>query len=98
MLPAVTVFDAGERESVKSGGPLIVRPTVVVWTSAPLVPVIVTVYVPGGAAAVVLTVSVEELSAACGFGAKEYVTPEIAGDAESVTLPLNPFCAVFDTV
>jgi len=97
-LPAVTVFDAGERESVKSGGPLIVRPTVVVWTSAPLVPVIVTVYVPGGAAAVVLTVSVEELSAACGFGAKAYVTPLIAGDVDRLTVPANPFVPAFETV
>jgi hypothetical protein len=77
---------------------LITSVTPVVCTSEPLVPVIVSEYVPGGAAAVVAAENVEEPPAACGFGEKEYVTPEIAGDAESVTLPLNPFCAVFDTV
>ena len=100
MPPAVTVLDGGLAASVKSGvaGGLIVNPTVVVWTSDPLVPVIVTVYVPGGAAAVVAAENVEEPFATSGLGEKEYVTPLIAGEAESVTLPANPLTPVFDTV
>ena len=73
-------------------GALITSVTFAVRVIAPLVPVIVTACEPGVAAVVEVTVSVELPPAATGFGANDYVTPEIAGDAESDTLPEKPFC------
>ena len=63
--PCSTVRLLGEAASVKSGGTLIVRLMVVVWVSAPEVPVIVIVLVP--VAAVLLAVKVTELVEVAGL-------------------------------
>jgi hypothetical protein len=83
---------------VKSGGPLIVRPTVVVWTSAPLVPVIVTVYVAGGAAAVVRHGERRGASAACGFGREGVRHAADRGRRRQADRAANPFVPAFETV
>jgi len=56
LFPAVTVWELGEAEMLKSGDgdALTTRLTVVEWVSDPLVPVMVSVYVP---AVVLLAVS-----------------------------------------
>jgi hypothetical protein len=66
--------------------------------SAPLVPVTVRLWVPVVAPAVVVTEKLDEPPAACGLGENEYETPLIAGVADSVTLPLKPLSATFETV
>jgi len=63
--PCTTVTLLGEAASEKSGGGLIVRLMVVVWVSAPEVPVIVIVLVP--VAAVLLAVKVTELVDVAGL-------------------------------
>lgn len=67
---------------------MIVRETVVVWVSAPEVPVIVTVEVP--VVAVELAVKVTTLVEVAGFVPNVAVTPEGSPDADRVTLPVNP--------
>jgi hypothetical protein len=63
--PCTTVTLLGEAASVKSGGGLTVRLMVVVWVSAPEVPVMVIVLVP--VAAVLLAVKVTELVEVAGL-------------------------------
>ena len=53
---------------------------------------------PGVAAAVVATLSTLEAPAATGFVANVYVTPLIAGVAESETLPVKPLRALLAIV
>ncbi len=86
----VTAF--GEAERLKLGGGFTVRLSVVVFVSAPDVPVTVTVTVP--VAAVALAVRVRMLVEAAGFGLNEAVTPFGSPEAVSVTLPENPLTGV----
>ena len=79
-------------------GGAITSVTVVVRVSVPLVPVSVIVYVPATAVAAVAHVNVLEPVAAIGLVPNEYVTPAIAGEAASVTLPVKPPVAVLVTV
>jgi hypothetical protein len=65
---------------------------VALWLELPEVPVIVTVVVPVVAVASAENVSVEVLLA--GFALNAAVTPLGNPDAESVTLPSNPFAGV----
>ena len=68
--------------------PCTVRLSVVVFVSAPEVPVIVTATVPW--AAVELAVKVSVLVDVVGFGLNAAVTPLGKPDAARVTLPVNP--------
>jgi hypothetical protein len=64
----------------------------VVCAKLPEVPITLTVAV--SAAAVALVVSVSVLLPVAGFGLKAAVTPLGNPEAESDTLPLNPFSGV----
>ncbi len=92
-MPRVTVCEAGAAEMLKSGGPVAVttRVTIVECVRAPLVPVIVTVYVPAGVAAPVVTLMVlDPEPPATGFGLNDAPAPDGSPLALSVTLPVKP--------
>jgi hypothetical protein len=93
-LPRVTERLVGDADSEKfgTGAAFTVSPTVVVCVSPPEMPVMVTVTVP--VAAVLLAVSVRRLVLVVGFVPNAAVTPEGRPDAESDTLPVNPFTGV----
>jgi hypothetical protein len=65
---------------------------IVAFDKLPEVPVMVTVAVP--VVAVPLAVSVNVLVVVAGFVLNDAVTPLGNPDADRLTLPLNPFCAV----
>ena len=67
-----------------------VRANVVVAVRAPDFPVTVTLYCPTAAELLAVSVSVL-LYPVVGFGKNDAVTPLGRPDAESVTLPANPF-------
>ena len=93
--PALTVWEVGDPEAgprVKSGDPVSVSVSGVVCVRLPEVPVTVTV--PENGVAVALAVSVSVLLLVAGFGLKAAVTPLGNPEAESDTLPLNPFSGV----
>ena len=93
--PALMVWEVGDPEegpSVKSGGTVSISVSVVVSVKLPEVPVTVTV--PENGVAVPLAVSVSVLLPVEGFGLKAAVTPLGNPEAESDTLPLNPFSGV----
>jgi hypothetical protein len=69
-----------------------VRVIVADFVKLPDVPVMVTVAVP--VVAVPLAVNVNVLVAVAGFGLNDAVTPLGRPDADKVTAPLKPFCAV----
>jgi hypothetical protein len=86
----------GLPETVKSGGggcALTTKLTVVVWLSAPLVPVIVSVDVPTGVLPLVVTVNVEFPVPVTVTGEKLAAAPVGSPLALSVTAPVNPFSA-----
>jgi hypothetical protein len=68
----------------------------VVCVRLPEVPVMVTVAVP--VVAVLLAVRVKLLLAVAGFGLNDAVTPLGRPEADRLTLPPKPFCAVMVTV
>src|SRR5260370_36918462 len=68
--------------------------TVVEWTVAPFVPVMVIVDVPTGVVLAVVTVRVEEPDVVTAAGLKEAVAPVGNPLAVKVTVPANPFSAV----
>ena len=91
--PARMVWEVGDPEagpSVKDE--VTVSVSVVVCVKFPEVPVTVTVPEPG--VAVALAVSVSVLLPVAGFGLNAAVTPLGRPEAESDTLPLNPFSGV----
>lgn len=95
--PALMVWEVGDPEaapSVKSPeeAGVTVSVSVVVCVKLPDVPITVTVPTDGVAAA--LAVSVSVLLLVAGFGLKAAVTPLGNPEAESDTLPLNPFSGV----
>jgi hypothetical protein len=90
--PGLTLRLAGNAESVKLGGAVMVSAIVVLPTVVPEVPVTVTVVVPGVAFTAALNVSVLVRVAAAGL--KLPVTPAGSPVTEKVTEPLNPFCGV----
>jgi hypothetical protein len=69
-----------------------------VCTNAPLVPVTVSVDVPTGVDVEVVTVSVDEPGTTTGLGLKTAVAPAGVPANVRVTLPVNPFIAVVETV
>src|SRR2546428_12345105 len=83
--PAAIVVDAGEALSAKSDT---TRTTVVVWFRLPLVPEIVSVYLPDGVVELIVTLSVEAVVA--GLGLKLPVAPTGSPARPSVTGPLKP--------
>lgn len=101
--PTKTVSEVGDALKVKSPvDEFTVRVTLVAWLSVPLAtvlePLMEIVKGPGGVAAVVVTVMVEEPPVSEG-GLK--LTPTPAGSALPVLreiVPLNPFCGVTVTV
>jgi uncharacterized Tic20 family protein len=91
LVPWVMVREDGEALIVKLGDAVAftVSVIVVVAVRLPDVPVMVTVAVP--VVAVPLAVRVSTLVPVVGFGLNPAVTPLGRPDADSVTLPLNPF-------
>src|ERR1035438_230542 len=69
------------------------RVTLAVWVKLPLVPVMVSGYVPSGVVELVVTVSVEVPDPVTVAGEKLAVAPAGSPLALSVTTPLNPFSA-----
>ena len=94
MLPAVTVCDDGVAEIVKSGTGLMMRVTVVLWDSAPSVPVIVRILVPAGVDDVVAIVRVELPAPAIEAGLKEADAPAGNPLTLQLTVSLKPLMAV----
>src|ERR1017187_4021221 len=89
--PCTTLTVPGAADKVKFGGAVTVRLTVVVWTKAPEVPVMVTVVGPPTVAEA-LAVSVKTLVELVLVGLNDAVTP--VGRVEvtaRLTLPANPF-------
>ncbi len=76
---------------------MIVRVIVVEWDSDPLVPVMVTVNIPRLSPELPWNVSVEVPDPVTEAGLKVSVTP-VTDDADSETVPVNPFSAVILTV
>src|ERR1039458_3905754 len=70
-----------------------VRVPLAVWVKLPLVPVMVSGYVPSGVVELVVTVSVEVPDPVTVAGEKLAVAPAGSPLALSVTTPLNPFSA-----
>ena len=75
-----------------------VRDTFAVRVTAPLVPVIVTEYVPAAAPLVVVIPSVEDPAPETEEGVNEPVTPLGSPLALRATVPLKPFSAPTVTV
>jgi hypothetical protein len=101
--PCVTVRDAGVAEIEKSGtgAPWITSDAVVLCTTDPAVPVMVSVYVPGAADPVVERSNVEVAPPDVGVtegGVNEGVTPAGAPLTESPTEELKPASEVSVTV
>lgn len=92
LAPCVMVRLLGDAESVKFGGGLTVRESVVELDRLPDAPVMVTVAVP--VVAVPVAVSVRVLVPVVVVGLKDAVTPEAKPDADKLTLPLNPLSAL----
>ena len=80
-------------DNEKSGEGLATRLTDALWATGPLVPVIVTVYLPGGVMLLVLTVMVEEPEPVTEVGLKLALAPVGSPAAPKVTVPVNPSSA-----
>ena len=94
LAPAVTVCEAGVADREKSAAALTTRVTVVEWVSAPLVPMIVSVNVPVGVVAEVVTLIVLLPDPATEVGANVAAAPAGSPLALKVTVPVNPFVGV----
>jgi len=93
--PRLTVWELGEAEILKSGfAPVTTSVTVVEWTNEPLVPVIVSVYVPTGVEAAVVTFMVLLPEPMTEVGLNEALAPVGRPLALKVTVPLKPPDAV----
>jgi hypothetical protein len=93
LLPAVTVWDDGVAETEKSGTGLTTNVTVVVCTRLPLVPVMVSVFVPSGVDVEVVTVKVEEPEPLTELGLKLPLAPVGNPLTLHVTVPPKPLMA-----
>jgi hypothetical protein len=94
LAPWVMVILLGDAETEKlgTGAGLTVRENAVVLVKLPEVPVTVTVTVP--VVAVLLAVNVKVLEVVVLVGLKLDVTPLGRPEADKLTLPLKPFCAL----
>jgi hypothetical protein len=90
--PMTLVGFSVNEETVGRGGGVTVRAIVVVCVKLPDVPVMVTVTVP--VVATLLAASVNVLVVVAGLGLNDAVTPLGRPEADKLTLPLKPFCAV----
>lgn len=90
--PCVMVRLVGEAESVKFGGGLTAKESVVEFVKLPAVPVIVMVAVPVVAVAVAVSVSV--LVPVVLVGLNDAVTPAGKADADKLTVLLKPLSAL----
>jgi hypothetical protein len=88
----VKLLGEAEREKFGAGARITVRAIAVELVKPPEVPVMVTVAVP--VVAVLLAASVNVLVAVAGLGLNDAVTPLGSPEADRLTLPLKPFCAV----
>ena len=86
--PCVVVWLAGVAPNAKFGGALTTSVTVAVWVNAPLIPVMVSVELPVGVVARVVTLSVDV--AVAGFVVKVPVAPVGNPATLSVTEPVKP--------
>lgn len=96
LAPCVTVRLLGEAESVKFGGGLTVRESVVELDRLPDEPVMVTVAVP--VVAVPVAVSVRVLVPVVLAGLNDALTPVGRPDADKLTLPLKPLSGLMEMV
>jgi len=94
--PCVKVRLLGEAESVKFGGGLTVRESVVELDRLPDEPVMVTVAVP--VAAVPVAVSVRVLVPVVLVGLNDALTPAGRPEADKLTLPLKPLSGLMEMV
>ena len=92
LFPRGTFRAPGVADSEKSGvaGALTVSDTVVVCVRAPLLPLIVNVYVPAGVVVLVATVMEEEPEPITDGGLKLAVAPAGNPLALNVTIPVKP--------
>jgi hypothetical protein len=90
--PGLIVWEMGPEPVPSVNAWATVSVTLVACVKPPEMPVTVTVPAYGGAVA--LAVSVSVLFPVAGFGLKVAVTPLGNPDAESDTLPVNPFAGV----
>jgi hypothetical protein len=92
LLLGAIVMLVGATEMVKfgAGAGFTTRVTVVEWTRVPLVPVIVSVYVPGGVEALVVTDMVEVPEPVTELGLKLALAPAGSPVAVRPTTPVNP--------
>src|SRR5215467_10403005 len=92
VFPLLTVMLVGESEIVKSGcgAGFTIRLTVVECTRLPLVPVMVTVYVPAGVVVLVVTDMVDEPEPVTDVGLKLALAPAGNPLALRFTTPENP--------
>ncbi len=96
--PGLTVAEVGFATNVKSAGAVTTRLTVVVCVRPPLVPVMVSVYVPGGVVQLAVALSVDVPEPLTEAGLKLVVIPEGELLALSATVPLKPLSAPIATV
>ncbi len=98
LLPCVTVCELGLAERLKSAGPCTTNVTVAVCDRLPLVPVIVSVYVPAGVVVAVETVRVELPEVVTDAGLKLAVAPVGSPLTLRFTVPVKPFRALIVVV
>jgi hypothetical protein len=94
--PCAMVRLLGEAESVKFGGGLTVRDSVVELDRLPDEPVMVTV--AGPVVAVLVAVSVNVLALVVLVGLNDALTPVGRPDADKLTLPLKPLSGLMEMV
>ena len=92
LAPWVIARLLGVADSVKFGGAVTVRETLVVCDKLPDTPVMVTLTVP--VVAVLLAASVNVLVFGVLLGLNDAVTPFGRPEADKLTLPLKPFCGL----
>ena len=90
----MTLWDAGAADTEKSGGGVTDKVTAAVWTRAPLVPVIVSAYVPGGVVRLAVTVIAVVPDPVSVGGAKLAAAPVGRPLTVKAIVPENPFAGV----
>jgi hypothetical protein len=98
LLPGATVCELGLAKILKSAGPGTTRVIVAECVKLPLVPVIVSGYVPVGVVDAVETVSVEFPEPPTDIGLKLAVAPVGSPLTLRFTVPAKPLRALIDAV
>jgi hypothetical protein len=94
LLPCATVCELGVAEMLKSDGPCTINVTVPVCVRVPLVPVIVSVYVPAGVVVAVVTDNVELPEPETDVGLRLAVAPVGNPLTLRFTVSVKPFSAL----